>query len=244
MAYISRVDPALPIDRDPDSVAVNPQSIFSAEDALVVALDTAYSADMQAEFSVLSTQDTIYAVNHSTGEIRGLRHFSNTVCDIIPSKDVIIDGSIGGAQTLTVVDARVVYIETTEGLCTGDDSNLNASTRRFYRLPINYKYNATDIEICVGEGDGRNTDPDTCFSKDFRAVTESEARAKLVFGWTDDDEVAGSGAHKPAWGYLGYGVNERQLRFFDDQRNPLWSQSRTVETYVPVFLEQGESSPK
>lgn len=235
-------DEDLVVDRSAGSSTPNPSTVFNADNSVMVTLDTEFGAQAKAEFTLVSAQDTVYAINLTTGEVRGLGHFSNTVCDIIPSRTVTKTGPAGGFQTLTVTDAPVVYIETTEGLCTGDDS-AQSNTRRFYRLPVNYKFDAEDIEVCVGEGNGRNPDPATCFSRDFRAVTESEAKARLIFAWTEDDEISAAGSHKPTWGYLGYGVNERKLRFYDANRSLVWEQERVVEQWVPTSLGQS-NSPK
>lgn len=233
-------DPDLPLDRDPDSTSPNPQTAFISDIGLVVALDTVFGAEFEAEFSMLSRNDTIYTLNHETGEIRGLGHFRNRVCDIIPAKRVEVSGTSGADEIFTVVDELFVYIETTEGLCEGDDSGFERNARRYYKLPVNYKYDASDAEICVGEGDGKNNNPETCKSKAFSAVLESEAKAELVWAWEEDNLTADPTDHSLTWGYLGYGFVEQELKFFNAAREQVWSQSRMIEGFDIVNLGQAE----
>lgn len=240
----------LPINTDSQAALANPASIFTADEGLVLMLDTqleqgaSTTNSAQADYAMMVRQDTVYALNLDSGKLRALRHFSNSVCALLPVKTVHVSGPEGGEQRYDVLDAMHIYVETSEGLCQGDDSEQVASTRRYYRLPVNYKADATDIELCSDEEGGRNDNAKTCYSKASQAVTEAQARAQIVFGWEPDDQVANTGFDKLTWGYLGYGFTEQRLRFYDAEGRQRWSQPRGLQAFVPIDLGQGQHSPK
>lgn len=240
----------LPLNTDSESALANPASVFTADEGLVLMLDTqleqgaSASSSAQADYAMMVRQDTVYAMNLDSGKLRALRHFSNSVCALLPVKTVQVSGPESGEQTYDLLDAMHIYVETSEGLCQGDDSEQAAATRRYYRLPVNYKADATDIERCSDEEGGRNDDTNTCYSTASQAVTEAQARAQIVFGWVPDDQVANAGYDKLTWGYLGYGFTEQRLRFYDADGRERWSQVRGLQAFVPIDLGQGQHSPK
>ena len=237
-------DPDSDVDTDPNdgNGQLNPTLIRTDESGLVVSLDTEFGANLQPEFTLYIEQDSLFSINHLTNEIRFLSQFSNTVCEILPYKTVSVSGDAGQDQTLTLVDASTVYIRTSEASCFGNNSGLSEQDVRYFRVALNFKSDATDGELCVENG-GSNQDVENCFSNDFTPVLESEARAQLVFTWTDDTETSDPNDHMPTWGYLGYGNAEQSLKLFDSERTEIWSQDRRLLTLEPFALGQNEFSP-
>ena len=120
-------DPVLAVDEPLNYAAGNPDQISIADTGLIVALNTSDSAEREIDVTVFSRDDTIFTVNHSSGEIRGLKHFATTVCEIIPA-DTVVTEVDGGDVELRVINAPWVYIKTADGSCNGTDTNYsNAS---------------------------------------------------------------------------------------------------------------------
>lgn len=238
-------DPYSPLNDDESQGPLNPQTVVSSETSLLINLNTQTDNGDAADYSAFVSNDVVYSLNHDSGEIRALRQFRNRVCAVIPVDTLDISGVAGGDQAYQMLHANTLYVETSEGLCEGDDSGFEQATRRYYRLALNYQYNASLAELCTDETldgeSGRNTNEDSCKSRDFAPVLESEARAKLVLGWVDDDQTSNSSDHKLGWGYLGYGTREASLRFYNAARELVWSQDRNVEHFDIVSLEQGFS---
>lgn len=236
-------DRSLPIDSNPESAARNPQTIFNADEALLVALDLVAGTSNVAEVTVLSQSDTIYSLNHASNEVNALVHFVDQVCDIIPVQRVEASGALAGDQTYTILNDNFVYIQTADGDRTGNDCAEAETTKRYYRLSLNYKMIASDLELCLGEGVGQNPDMESCKTKKLPTVSEAEARAQLVFAWVNDDETPTIGDHKLSYGYLGYGFVDHVLKLFGPERQILWEQQRYLQSFDVTPLGQNQFSP-
>ncbi len=204
----------------------NPQFAFNSDSGEIVALDLEPGSDNVAELSVLVNDDSIYTVDHRDNQLRLLVHFSNEVCEIIPAETVVSTEN-AGLTTHTVQHAEWVYVMTTEESSDANDCASPNAAKRFYQLALNYQFNAVESEICVANG-GTSTAAD-CRTNELPVVTESLARAQLVFGWHENELKVG---------YLGYGKSEALLRFFDENRNEVWAQPRTLQSFA--VLNQGD----
>jgi hypothetical protein len=233
-------DPSLPADENLSVGGDNPAVVVTADTGLLAMLNTTNDDERRTEHTVYSKSDTVFVVTHSSGEIRALRHFTNPVCEIIPVQTVASETDGAGDILHRVINAPWVYVKTSASTCNGSGSEYSDTHTRYYKLPLNYDANASKFEVCVGEfvGDepGVNTNEETCKTRKFSAVLESEARAQLLFGWELDASTAEANDYHLTYGYLGYGIAEQRLNFFDSSRSVLWSQARGIER-VEVFDE-------
>lgn len=242
--------PELTVEEPLNYAGSNPDQIVVADTGLLVSLNTNDGPDREAEFTIFSRNDTLFSVNHETGEIRGLRHFATTVCEIIPADHVETLVDTDGDYQLRVINAPWVYVKTADGLCNGSDTDYSNASIQYYRLPINYKINADQFELCAGEvfGDivGTNTNTESCKTRQFDVVLESEARARVLFGWVDDADTPAVGDFRLGFRYLGYGTAENKLRMYDESRELLWTQDRGIERFSvssgdgqsPIYVAQ------
>lgn len=228
-------NPEIAVETPLDYAGSNPQQIIIADTGLLVSLNTEDSSEREVEFTVYSRDDTLFSVNHASGEIRGLRHFSTRVCEIIPADAVETLEDSSGDYQHRVINAPWVYVKTADGHCNGSDTEFSNASIQYYRLPLNYKANADKFELCAGEvvGDtvGTNTNEETCKTRQLDVVLESEARARVIFGWLDDVDTVDAGDYRLAYRYLGYGAAEKKLRLYDETREVLWSQDREIERF-------------
>jgi len=189
--------------------------------SISVALNTIDDNLGRSEMSVMVSDDNVFKIDHLSGEIRLLAHFVNRVCEVIPVDVVQTDTtSVGQNVSHTVLNGDWVYIMTAENNDCFDQNN----AKRFYHLPLTYQFDSDDL--------------DDSTTKELLIVPESLARAQLVFGWVDDEVTLTPGDQRLDYGYLGYGLAEQELRFFNSAREQQWSQAREIETFPVVDLGQ------
>ena len=143
----------------------------------------------------------------------------NKVCEIIPV-EIVQTTSVGDELTHTVLHSdKFIYVVTVEGAVTAEDCTKASAFKRFYQLPFNFKFDADDDdEINTNELEA--------------PVSESLARAKLIFGWVDDEvSLEDTTDQRLTYGYLGYSLAERKLRFYDEKREERWCQPRHLQTF-------------
>jgi len=228
---------------DPDQAVLegsNPGIIFSSKSEMFLSLNTEDDDLGRSEVSVivgdvfvgdlgsLVNDDSVYKVDHTTGEIRLLNHFVHQVCEVIPAEIVqTVSTNAGSSVRHTVLHGDWVYVLTVEG----NDCFDTTGIKRFYRLPLNYQFNSDE------------TDETT--TNELTIVSESLARAQLIFGWVDDDVTADPNDARLSYGFLGFGLAEQSLRFFDADRKEVWSQSRVLQTFPVIGMEGGrKQSPE
>lgn len=242
-------DPAMPVEADPESSDQNPMTVLNANTGIALSLDTEMGTSIEPEYSVISNGDTILLVDLNRGTVTGLAHFFNRVCEILPSESAVIEGDPGDDQHYTVLHDNWVYIYTSETDCNGNLTSGSRNTARYFRLSFNYKWDADLGELCSTEflngEQGLNTNTSTCKTRRLPLVDESEARAKMVFGWADAPEtVAVTDDEKLVYGYLGYDFDKAKLEFFDDQRNLIWSQPRAIQRLDLADTSQNDGEPR
>ncbi len=231
---------------DPDTAlgSANPVDVFASNAGITVALNLVDDDTLNSEVSVLVADDTVYSIDHSNNRLRKLHHFINRVCEVLPFERLAtVESNNGNVVEHSIVHANWVYVVTADGDGSSAECSDLDSIKRYYRLALNYRFNADDTEVCDNETGGESDDYSSCYTRKLPVVLESEARAKLVIGWVDDDETVALNDQKLAYAYLGYGVVEQALRFFDSELNELWRQERVLEQFSPVAIGRGEFSP-
>lgn len=216
--------------------------IFTAESDIVVTLNTQTDDGTQAdklgrsEFTLLVKNDSVYVVNHTTNEIRLLSHFINDVCEIIPTErveDTTVDkvdpitSVITQERVLTVLHKELVYVLTKEAV-EGKDTCSSEGAERFYALPLNHQLDPSLDE------DGQ--------LDSLELVKESVARSELIFGWVPDPD--NSGQDKMVYAYLGFDGKNQELSLFDETRQVVWTQARTLQTFDVVEIEPNQFTSK
>lgn len=202
--------------------------IISADDNIIISLNTEADSLGKDEYTLLAKNDSIYVVNHASNEIRQLIHFTTTVCEIIPRQKVIDDfNTLSGERELTVVHDDTVYVMTAES---GEENDVCISDRkkRFYELPLDYQ-----SEVSLNEGADISS---------LTLVTESLARSKLIFGWVDDADNAGQ--QLIDYAFLGYNSERASLSLFNKDKVEVWKQPRELQEFDVVDIGQGQTSSK
>ena len=209
-------------------VATDPVSIFTTSSDQVTSLNTVDDDSARTEISILVNEGNVYKVDHLNGSIRLLNHFVNKVCEIIPV-DIVETTSINNNTdvTHTVLHDELIYVVTVDGAVTASDCADPSKLKRFYELPLNYQFDVAD-------------DDETRINKLKPPVSEALARAKMVFGWVDDEngDADNNDDQRLTYGYLGYSIAEKKLRFFDEERDEIWCQPRSLQTFAVEEVEQ------
>lgn len=214
---------------DPDSVVntgdIDVPHILSASDGLFVSLNTVDDIEGRDEITILSSKDSIYKVNHQSGELRMLNHFAHKVCEILPVETLVEknDGSY------VVLHEELVYVVVVLNGTSFSDCNNSDYTKLYYELALNYQFDA-----------GESSDE----TNDLPVVKETKARSELIMGWVDNPETSDPSDKMLDYGYLGYSFTEQKLRFYDAERIALWEQSRELESFDSVKVSSNVSSPK
>jgi hypothetical protein len=207
------------------------KEVFAADARLVVALNTVDDRIGRSEFTLLVKNDSVYAVNHLSNQIRLLSHFTNTVCELIPREKVVTSAGLSTDKKLTVLHDEVVYVMTAEGSdlepCDG------TGKKRFYALPLDHQLDPSQTE------NGQLSS--------LELVNESLARSHLIFGWVTDPDQAGQ--QILSYGYLGYGLEEitsptlkPALVLYNAQREQVWRQDRSIAVFPLVQLAPEKKS--
>jgi len=227
---------ALPINGE---IASDPVAIFSTSSDQVISLNTVPDENDQArsDISILVNNGNVYKVDHqkgadNNGSIRLLHHFVNKICEIIPV-EIVQTTSVDDDVTHTVLHSdKIIYVVTVDGAVTAEDCASASAFKRFYELPFNFQFNADDV-------DETNTN-------DLKApVSESLARAKLIFGWVDDEvSLEDTTDQRLTYGYIGYSLTEQKLRFYDESRAERWCQPRDLQTFEVDEVSTGVYSPE
>lgn len=185
-----------------------------------------YSLNLESgKVTIAVNNNSVFSIDHESDEIRRLSHFANPICEVLPAETVASTEDATDI-VLTTVNAPLVYIVTTSSLNSSGCSDPN-QPKQYQKLPFNFLFDASDL----------NED----FTVSIETVSEAEARSQLVFGWVEDEETS---EQVLDYGYLGYSFDERSLRFYDKDRELVWSQDRTVQTFDIENLPNGEESPR
>jgi hypothetical protein len=235
--------------QDSATQSATKNEIFSAGSNIIVSLntdnddnkDTLVEENLgRSEFTLLAKSDSVYLVNHLSDEIRLLNHFTTKVCEIIPTERVadssidpitgepIIDPLTGepiSERVLTVLHAELVYVMTVESSSTC----ISEGKKRFYELPLDHQ-----LEISANED---------AELENLELVMESQARAKLIFGWVPDgNDEDGLPQDKLEYAYLGYDSEHKKLELFDNDKEVKWSQNRVLRQFDVADLGSGMTS--
>lgn len=218
------------------NAAAEPVSIVTVSSDQVTSLNTVFDETELArtEISILVNEGNVFKVDHqkgaeNSGSIRLLNHFVNKVCEIIPV-EVVQTTAVDTSVTHTVLHSdEVIYVVTAEGAVKDEDCADPARFKRYWELPLNFQFNAHD-------------DDDTNINVLNPPVEESLARAKLMFGWVDDEVTEEDNDFRLTYGYLGYSAVESKLRFYDEQRSERWCQPRALQTFDVEEISPGKYS--
>lgn len=217
---------------DPDTMPGMTEEAFVAEQGLRLALNTEADARGEIEFTLLVSNDTVFKVDHQNDEVRRLYTFPHRVCELLVKPRIDVSAAPNGQRvTYTVLDDHAAYVMTANGDGGQSDCFDASSTKVFYELSLNFRFDAPRDQRCVDE-DGDNSDPDTCLTRRLPTVDESLARAQPLFGWVDDDETPTVGDSKLAAGMLGYDTQDEALRFYDADGTLQWTQTRRLQTFT------------
>jgi hypothetical protein len=227
-------------ENDADSSEI--KEIFSADKRQMISLNTVNESEPdrigRSEVTLLVRNDSVYLINLQNDQIRLLSHFTNTVCELIPRETVDVE-EIKDANTgkitkkiLTVLHDDLVYVMTAEG--TGANACQSEGKKRFYALPLDHQ-----LDPSQDENGELNL---------LELVNESLARAKLMFAWVDDPQMAGK--HMLTYGFLGYGLEEIDsptlkpaLVLYDNNRQQVWRQDRSLEKFPIVQVTPETTNP-
>jgi len=219
------------VSQDGETVR-KPIPIFTTSSDYVTSLNTIDDNAARTEISILVNKGNVYKVDHLNGSIRLINHFVDKICEIIPVEIIETTSTNSNSDvTHTILHDELIYVVTVDGAVTESDcANPSNKLKRFYELPLNYQFNADE-------------DDETKTNELKPPVSESLARAKLVFGWVDDEVTVANDDQRLSYGYLGYSIAENKLRFFDDKRAEVWCQPRKLQTFVVEDIGQDEYSP-
>lgn len=233
-------DPSMPIEKPqcidgedvlPESVTkANAEKVFDLSLGRYLYLDTHRDNLHSPEYLVHASNNSVRLIDLRNNEARGLSSFTGVVCDLMPSKMFTVESVSANEEKWHELDEMFVYVEVIADGSSVSDCLDSSLFRRYFKVPLNYDLAATDFEVCDNETNGGSSAED-CKTRQLFDVYQAEATRSVIKAFILDEDSLTPNARKLVYGYIGWGEEERKLKFWNDENELVWELGLSLDAF-------------